>query len=111
MPYLGDYESLIDCIVFLYPSYDDALHCTNMGGTGFLVQLPFEAPLEKTYGHHYIVSNWHVAVTGGASVVRINRIDGGVDIFEYEPHDWFFIPGKHDVAVLPITAKLYARRH
>jgi hypothetical protein len=49
------------------------------------------------------VSNWHLAVKRGFSVVRINRLDGGVDIFDHDPSEWHVLPGGPDVAAIPLT--------
>jgi hypothetical protein len=47
----------------------------------------------------YAVSNWHVAVREGASVVRINTKDGKSESFEFGPEQWEFNP-KYDIAVI-----------
>lgn len=81
-------------VFYLYHSRDDAIAGTKFGGTGFFLSIEQD-------GHRfcYAVSNWHVAVQGGASVIRVNTLNSGTDIFEFEPHDWHFIPGGHDLAV------------
>ncbi len=100
MPRIND--DMIDCCFFLYGSREDAQAGINPRGTGFLVA-------HETYQSPQIfaVTNWHVAVSGGASVIRINRNDGGVDIFEFGPDQWKFIPRKHDVAVIRIEINLH----
>ena len=40
-------------------------------------------------------------MSGGASVIRINLLDGGTDTFEFGPEDWVFRPGGHDLAISP----------
>jgi hypothetical protein len=50
----------------------------------------------------YAITNWHVAVNNGNSVIRINRHDGAPAIFEFDPSDWQFIPEGDDVAALRI---------
>ena len=83
---------------YLYRSVKDARNGAKFGGTGFFVGYPTGEPSAPTL--LYAVTNWHVAVRGGASVVRINKLGGGVDILEFDPGDWEFPPGGHDVAVL-----------
>jgi hypothetical protein len=48
------------------------------------------------------VTNWHVALRDQPSVVRINKKDGGVEIFETEPTQWEFEPHSNDLAVLDL---------
>lgn len=101
MPKLGEYQYLLDIVFFLYPNEDSARAGEHAGGTGFFVAIPSEsAPAE--YHHMYAVTNWHVAVHGGNSVIRVNRREGATEIMPFEPHEWEFIPGDHDIAVLPV---------
>jgi hypothetical protein len=43
-----------------------------------------------------------VACTGGASVLRVNTRNGGVEIFPFEPSDWEF-DSRYDIAVIPLS--------
>lgn len=101
MPQLGQYQYLLDIVFFLYPDEESARQGKDAGGTGFFVALPSEFAPDH-FHHGYAVTNWHVAVSGGNSVIRVNRRDGGIEIFDFEPHEWEFVPGGHDVAVIPI---------
>src|SRR5262249_38679041 len=65
----------------------------------FLVALP--SP-DGTLGHHYGVTNYHVAVSRGFSCVRINTVHYGTEVFEFDPSDWRFWPGGDDLAIVPI---------
>jgi hypothetical protein len=85
----------------LYHSADDARKGSNSGGTGFFVAYPTGVPLAPSL--LYAVTNWHVAVESGASVIRMNKIAGGVDIVEFDPGEWEFQPGGPDIAVIPHT--------
>jgi hypothetical protein len=40
--------------------------------------------------HLYAVSNWHVAIEGGASIIRVNVKGNETRFMEYEPTDWLF---------------------
>jgi hypothetical protein len=91
----------LDTVFFLYKSESDAKAGKNAGGTGFFVALPTDDGL----GHHYGISNWHVAVRGGFSVIRMNTANGGTEIIPLQPDDWEFIPGKDDVAVAPLSLR------
>jgi len=35
---------------------------------------------------------------------QINTVDGGIDVLEFNPDQWEFLPGKYDVAVIPLTS-------
>jgi hypothetical protein len=89
----------VDLPFFLYRSREDAEAGRESGGTGFFVGVPSQVRA-GTY-HLYAVSNWHVAVRGGSSIMRLNRMGGGTEIFEYGPEDWIFEPQSYDVAILP----------
>lgn len=91
-------RNILRCAVFLYNSPHDALNGADSGGTGFVVAMPTVVS-DKYFC--YIVTNWHVAVSGGSSVVRLPLLQGGIDVFDFEPHDWFFLPA-YDIAVIPI---------
>lgn len=48
------------------------------------------------------MTNWHVACKDGLSIVRMNTIDGGLDVMEFESDEWHFVPSGPDVAVIPL---------
>lgn len=50
--------------------------------------------------HSFGVTNWHVAVRDGCSVMRFNKDGGGVDIVERHPSEWIFRPKWHDLAII-----------
>ncbi len=68
---------VIGSVFYLYKSREDAEAGSAFGGTGFIVAVPSEL---GDYVFPYAVTNWHVAVSGGASVVRVNKKGGVVDI-------------------------------
>jgi hypothetical protein len=84
---------------YLYHTVDDARAGRKFGGTGFFVGYP--TGVTRFPVLLYAVTNWHVAVRDGASVMRINKVGGGVDIFEFDPSEWEFMPGGPDLAVVP----------
>jgi hypothetical protein len=96
MPKISD--KVLDCACYLYQSREAAESGQQFGGTAFLVTIPSEVQ-----GKVFViaVTNWHVAVRDGFSVLRVNNRAGGVDIFEFGPEDWDFDP-RYDVAVRPI---------
>jgi hypothetical protein len=91
-------RDVLDSVFFLYSTREDAQSGTNAQATGFIVACGgdlFEQSL-SLYG----ISNWHAAVRAGASIIRLNTIDGGFDVLEFGPEDWTFIPGLDDVAIV-----------
>ena len=103
---------ILDSPFYLYSSADDAKKGAPFGGTGFFVGYPTGLTEPKFFT--YAITNWHVAVRDGASVIRVNKAGGGVDIFEFDPAEWFFVPGGHDVAIvsgthLPVNASHLVR--
>ena len=101
MPKLDQYQYLLDAAFFLYPSEEAARESKDSGGTGFLVTIPYSRSPD-THHHLYAVTNWHVAVKEGCSCIRFNRHDGGLEILAFEPHEWEFIPGGDDIAIISL---------
>ena len=83
--------------VYLYKTREDAEVGSNKGGTGFIVSLPSVTPDREFL---FFVTNWHVAVQKGFPVVRVDKFDGTIDIFEFDCADWHFSP-KYDIAAIP----------
>jgi hypothetical protein len=96
MPHLP--PRVLNSTFYLYPSADDARHGRNAGGTGFF----FGVHVHGDNWAVYAVTNWHVAVKVGASVIRVNCLNGPPDIFELDPTQWQFVPRWHDLAVTQI---------
>jgi hypothetical protein len=94
-------SDILRCTFYLYPSEDDARAGTNLGGTGFLVSFPSEVAPGQSYT--LAVSNWHVVCAHGCSVIRVNKIGGGIDIFDFSPDQWHYVEKGHDVAVAPLN--------
>jgi hypothetical protein len=92
---------IIDSVFYLYARREDAEGGKNPGGTGFVVE--YAPNLFHRGRMYYGVTNWHVACDGGCSVIRLNRQDGGVEVIELGPEDWRFLPGRYDVAAVPLS--------
>ena len=95
-------QNVINGVFYLYRDRADAEAGRNPGGTGFIVR--YDGTFrDMVPGHHfYGVTNWHVACRE-FSTIRLNKKDGGTDIIELGPDQWYFIPGKYDVAAVPLT--------
>jgi hypothetical protein len=87
----------LDSVFYLYPTVEDAKRGREFGGTGFFFGMPAGAGRWLIYA----VTNWHVAVRDGCSVIRVNLKGGGTDIIELDPGQWFFKPRWHDLAIIP----------
>jgi hypothetical protein len=105
-------EEVLDNVFYLYPSVEDAKAGKNFGGTGFFVFFPSADSSENSdqSGWVYAITNWHVAVDGGMSVMRVNKLNGPPDIFEFGPEDWEFDP-RFDIAVKTFSGALKETIH
>jgi hypothetical protein len=98
-------SNVLDCVFYLYRDRQSAERGEHFGGTGFLVG---ELGGDPTRWFVYGVTNWHVAVRDGFSVMRMNIRGGGSDIIEFNPEDWRFSPKADDVCISPL---LELRQH
>ena len=96
-------QPVINSVFYLYGSRADAQSGLNPGGTGFIVQYRGTAQKEVKGAHFYGVTNWHVALRDGFSTIRLNTVDGGIDVIELDPSEWHFLPRKYDLAVVPLS--------
>ena len=96
-------EELLDAVFYLYRTKADAEANENTGGTGFIVGLPASV---AGHTHIYGVSNWHVAIKHGYSVIRLNRRDGGTDIIDFDPSQWVKHPCGYDIAACSLSVDL-----
>jgi hypothetical protein len=100
-------DELADCIVYLYPTVDEAQRGATreepgFGGTGFLVTVPVEGA-DPPQGMLYVVTNSHVVGPEGQScVIRLNTQAGGTEIIETDPDAWVHHGDGDDVAALPV---------
>jgi hypothetical protein len=96
MPHLP--PIILDSVFFLYESKKDAEEGKNIGGTGMFVSVTAE---DRRAGNFlYAVTNWHVAVRDGCSVIRLNKRDGGCMILNFDPSEWEFKSKWHDLAII-----------
>lgn len=106
MPQIG--QEILDTTFYLYASVDDAKVGRKMGGTGFLVGYIPRNVIDRD-PPIYAVTNWHLAVRDGFSVIRLNCHDGTTDTFAFDPSEWEFIAQGPDVAAVPL--KLDPAKH
>ena len=82
MPRISD--EVLDSVIYLYHTERDARAGTQAGASGFLTAVP--VPDNPQQAWTYAVTNGHVC--NDAPIVRINKSDGTVEIFSFEPSDW-----------------------
>jgi hypothetical protein len=100
---------VLDCSFYLYETVEQAKRGTEFGGTGFFIGYPTDRPEQVL---PYAVTNKHVAVRDGFSVIRINKIGGGTDIFDFDASEWEFCPAGNDLAVItPSLLRLRGDMH
>lgn len=84
-------------VVYLYRTRQEAEENSRNGGTAAIIGKKVEGADGSLL---YLVSNRHVVYEAAASVVRVNRLDGGApDIIETEPHEWFPHPQGDDLVI------------
>jgi hypothetical protein len=107
------HSDILDGAAFTFRTRQEAEKRLAMGGTCFLVVKPIKDHLDQPIAIPYLVTNRHVVFASGASVVSLNRLDGGApDILEYEPTDWVPHPGGDDLAaIIPNIGELRIDRH
>jgi hypothetical protein len=100
-------DEMLQSVFYLYPSREAAVQGHAAGGTGFIVA--YDSTKVANTFFLFAVSNKHVVADFGASVIRLNKTDGGIDIIEMEPHEWHFT-NRHDLAIIPIRVDLAKHR-
>lgn len=98
MPRIHNY--IRDCVVYLYPSEDQAAQGEKIGGSGFLIQSRLACDPQSAV--MFAVTNKHV-IDKGATVIRLNRKDGRIAVAPYPKDRWITHPVGDDLAIVPIT--------
>jgi hypothetical protein len=98
MPRIG--KQYLNCTIYLYESAESAQEGAKFGGSGCLVSVDSE---NGSYhpAHIYAVTNKHVAEK--CPVVRLNTVDGNIDVLNLRVDDWTPHPDGDDLAVAPIA--------
>lgn len=97
-------KAVLESVVYLYPDRASALAGKSFGGSGFIVGV--RSATHPTASYLYVVSNYHVAIRDGCSVVRVNTRDGGVNAIDLDVSDWEYSPDGGDVAIAPLPVDL-----
>lgn len=73
-------------------------------GTGFFV---IRSSIRSNGAPHiYEITNWHVALDAGASIIRINTSDGKSRFVELDPSEWEQSAEGDDLAATDLSEKL-----
>jgi hypothetical protein len=84
MPRIQD--RVLDAVVYLYDSKDEALAGEAAGGSGFLVGVKTTI-LPPPASFIYAVTNRHI-IESGATCIRLNTMAGDIDVFPFTKADW-----------------------
>lgn len=93
-------DDFLDCVFYLYHSYQHADAGALGGGSGFFVGVPAKRIPNATIT--FAVTNKHV-LDSGADVIRMNTMDGKKVIYETDQRVWIPHPAGDDIAICPIT--------
>jgi len=88
-------QRLLDSVIYLYPTQEDARAGGVSGGSGFLLSV--DLPDHPGMIALYAVTNAHV-IGGGATVIRLNAGDADVKTIPYQDAHWQRHPNGDDVA-------------
>ncbi len=102
MPRIEDRN--LDGVAYLFRTEQEAQTRRKIGGSAFIVSRIIDGS-EDAAGQRlyvpYLISNRHVVYEGGASVVSMNRRDGGPpDIFDFLQTDWSPHPADEDLIAI-----------
>ena len=100
-------NKLLDCVLYLYRDSSSATEGVRNGGAAFIVGV--QSKTDPSATHLYAITNHHVAVKSGCSVIRVNKKDGGAGTLDLDPSDWEFSADKGDVCIasLPVRGGNY----
>jgi hypothetical protein len=97
-------QAAVDATFYLFRRNPKTGKIDGPWGTGFFVIRSSKLP--SGYPHLYAVTNWHVAVDSGASIIRVNTHDGKSRPIEYDPGEWTYPQDGDDLAIIDVTEKL-----
>ena len=102
MPRIED--SLLDAVVYMYDSEEDAREGIRTGGSGFLATIPI--PGFGRSPQSFVVTNKHV-VESGSTVARMTSRNEDVVVRRLGPAEqWAFADGGVDLAVWPFQSQV-----
>ena len=100
VPKIGDRFN--KAVFFLYRTNPKTGIVEGPLGTGFFTYQFGSGELGKRSVHYYGITNHHVAIGLGATIIRINTKDGGTRSLPFETEDWHFVPNGDDICAVDI---------
>lgn len=99
-------DNLRDCVVYLFPTLQDAKEGNRLGGSGFVAGVDYTN--NPILCHGYLVTNAHVVENSIAArksmFARINLSSGGFDTVEIDHSSWKLGENGDDLAVCALNA-------
>lgn len=89
-------DDFLECVIYLYPTTENARQGRSAGGTGFLVAVDSQHA-GKVYV--YAVTNSHVIREAASPVIRLNTTAGGTEVLSFTANQWVHHPDGDDLAV------------
>lgn len=101
-------DAVLDCAIYLYQNPKDALAGSEIGGSGFLVELPINDGSDL--GLTICVTNRHV-IERGSPVVRLNTMTGKkTTLYDVPENEWIFHETQ-DLAIIPVPVHAISLGH
>jgi hypothetical protein len=99
MPRIPD--GFLHCVVYLYPSEEDAKEGSGIGGSGFLAGIISE-DVSQPFWFLYVVTAKH-NISEGSLFIRMTTKQGEKYIHETKEEDWICHPDGDDVAACVVS--------
>jgi hypothetical protein len=101
VPKIGDRYN--KAVFFLYRTNPKTGLVEGPLGTGFFTYRYTDDANGKRAGvHYYGVTNYHIAIALGATIIRINTKDGSTRDLPFETEDWHWVQGGDDICAVDI---------
>jgi hypothetical protein len=97
-------QAAVDATFYLFRRNPQTGAIDGPWGTGFFVIRSSKIP--TGHPHFYAVTNWHVAIDAGASIIRVNTHDGKSRFIDYHPDEWKCPQTGDDLAAIDVTTEL-----
>jgi hypothetical protein len=97
------HDFFTNCAVYIYKSLEEARNGEHYGGSGFLVSVSLKE--NPDWWNGYVVTNAHVVRRAKTPVIRINRINGGIECISTKAENWFSHDCGDDIAVFPLDVE------
>jgi hypothetical protein len=93
-------DNILDGVIYLYRSVEDAEEGLQFGGSGFLVGVP--SVVHEGFITLYAVTNSHV-IRGNYPIIRLNTKRGDTDVIPLSTDAWVHHEDGDDLAACPLA--------